>query len=238
MNHFYILAWFRLWVEMVWPDHLWRTTWTCPTCRCPSTCRYRPKRSPAIWKSWSSLLKHSSKGASNWDSPRWQSTQANYQLGGAFIHCNAKKLLVWFKDRTNTPCRVSQKNLSMCLWCVSAGRCGPRHGETIRERLQPDDDLSLRSPQPQLQEHVQAQTSAGEMAEWCRWVGWGCFWSSRSPPADFSLDVALENSPSDSMSNPTSMPPLIEGYGRKRKKRTSIETNIKLTLEKRFLDVG
>ncbi|XP_078122824.1 POU domain, class 2, transcription factor 3 [Sander vitreus] len=45
-----------------------------------------------------------------------------------------------------------------------------------------------------------------------------------------------ENSPSDSVSNPTSLPPLIEGYGRKRKKRTSIETNIKLTLEKRFHD--
>ncbi|XP_068600743.1 POU domain, class 2, transcription factor 3 [Brachionichthys hirsutus] len=45
-----------------------------------------------------------------------------------------------------------------------------------------------------------------------------------------------ENSPSDSMTNPASLPPLIEGYGRKRKKRTSIETNIKLTLEKRFLD--
>ncbi|XP_035033762.2 POU domain, class 2, transcription factor 3 isoform X1 [Hippoglossus stenolepis] len=45
-----------------------------------------------------------------------------------------------------------------------------------------------------------------------------------------------ENSPSDSMSNHTSLPPLMEGYGRKRKKRTSIETNIKLTLEKRFLD--
>ncbi|KAK5858310.1 hypothetical protein PBY51_002458 [Eleginops maclovinus] len=44
-----------------------------------------------------------------------------------------------------------------------------------------------------------------------------------------------ENSPSDSMSS-TSLPPLIEGYGRKRKKRTSIETNIKQTLEKRFLD--
>lgn len=48
----------------------------------------------------------------------------------------------------------------------------------------------------------------------------------------------LENAPSDSMSNPTSLPPLMEGYGRKRKKRTSIETNIKLTLEKRFLDVS
>uniref|UniRef100_A0A672HK78 POU domain protein n=1 Tax=Salarias fasciatus TaxID=181472 RepID=A0A672HK78_SALFA len=45
-----------------------------------------------------------------------------------------------------------------------------------------------------------------------------------------------ENSPADSMTNSTSLPPLLEGYGRKRKKRTSIETNIKLTLEKRFLD--
>ncbi|KAA0716473.1 POU domain, class 2, transcription factor 3 [Triplophysa tibetana] len=45
-----------------------------------------------------------------------------------------------------------------------------------------------------------------------------------------------ENSPSDTMSSPTTLPPLLEGYGRKRKKRTSIETNIKLTLEKRFLD--
>ncbi|XP_061608431.1 POU domain, class 2, transcription factor 3 isoform X1 [Phyllopteryx taeniolatus] len=45
-----------------------------------------------------------------------------------------------------------------------------------------------------------------------------------------------ENSPSDCMSSAGSLPPLMEGYGRKRKKRTSIETNIKLTLEKRFLD--
>ncbi|XP_030602764.1 POU domain, class 2, transcription factor 3 isoform X2 [Archocentrus centrarchus] len=45
-----------------------------------------------------------------------------------------------------------------------------------------------------------------------------------------------ESSPSDSMSNPTALPTLMEGYGRKRKKRTSIETNIKMTLEKRFLD--
>ncbi|KAI7812594.1 POU domain, class 2, transcription factor 3 [Triplophysa rosa] len=45
-----------------------------------------------------------------------------------------------------------------------------------------------------------------------------------------------ENSPSDSMTSPTTLPPLLEGYGRKRKKRTSIETNIKLTLEKRFND--
>ncbi|XP_062342107.1 POU domain, class 2, transcription factor 3 isoform X1 [Osmerus eperlanus] len=45
-----------------------------------------------------------------------------------------------------------------------------------------------------------------------------------------------ENSPSDPMSASASLPPLMEGYGRKRKKRTSIETNIKLTLEKRFMD--
>lgn len=117
MNHFYILAWFRLWVEMVWLDHLWRTTWTCPTCRCPSTCRYCPKRSPAIWKSWSSSLKHSSKGASNWDSPRWQSTQADDQLGGAFIHSKAKRLLFWFEGRTNTPCRNSQETNHVFMVC-------------------------------------------------------------------------------------------------------------------------
>ncbi|XP_051903163.1 POU domain, class 2, transcription factor 3 isoform X1 [Hippocampus zosterae] len=45
-----------------------------------------------------------------------------------------------------------------------------------------------------------------------------------------------ENSPLDCMNGAASLPPLMEGYGRKRKKRTSIETNIKLTLEKRFLD--
>nr|AAI16524.1 Zgc:136377 [Danio rerio]AAI65558.1 Zgc:136377 protein [Danio rerio] len=45
-----------------------------------------------------------------------------------------------------------------------------------------------------------------------------------------------ENSPSDTKTNTTTLPPLMEGYGRQRKKRTSIETNIKLTLEKRFLD--
>lgn len=48
------------------------------------------------------------------------------------------------------------------------GRCWPRHGETVREWLQPDDDLSVWSSQSQLQKHVQAQTSAGEVAEWCR----------------------------------------------------------------------
>ncbi|MGH0162310.1 UNVERIFIED_CONTAM: hypothetical protein FKN15_042554 [Acipenser sinensis] len=45
-----------------------------------------------------------------------------------------------------------------------------------------------------------------------------------------------ENSPSDTMGSASSMPPLIEGFGRKRKKRTSIETNIRMTMEKRFQD--
>ncbi|XP_025784665.1 POU domain, class 2, transcription factor 3 [Puma concolor] len=46
-----------------------------------------------------------------------------------------------------------------------------------------------------------------------------------------------ETSPSDpSGSTPTSFPTLSEVFGRKRKKRTSIETNIRLTLEKRFQD--
>ena len=54
----------------------------------------------------------------------------------------------------------------------------------------------------------------------------------------YVLLLSSENSPSDSMANPATLPPLMEGYGRKRKKRTSIETNIKMTLEKRFLDVS
>ncbi|XP_064159262.1 POU domain, class 2, transcription factor 3-like [Anguilla rostrata] len=45
-----------------------------------------------------------------------------------------------------------------------------------------------------------------------------------------------ENSPSDSKSSNETMPLLIECFGRKRKKRTSIETNIKLTLEKHFVN--
>ncbi|XP_056650197.1 POU domain, class 2, transcription factor 3 isoform X3 [Monodelphis domestica] len=46
-----------------------------------------------------------------------------------------------------------------------------------------------------------------------------------------------ESSPSDStVSTPSSYPSLSEVFGRKRKKRTSIETNIRLTLEKRFQD--
>ncbi|XP_054581340.1 POU domain, class 2, transcription factor 3 isoform X3 [Eptesicus fuscus] len=46
-----------------------------------------------------------------------------------------------------------------------------------------------------------------------------------------------ESSPADpSVSTPSAYPALTEVFGRKRKKRTSIETNIRLTLEKRFQD--
>ncbi|KAM9080235.1 POU domain, class 2, transcription factor 3 isoform 1-T1 [Megaptera novaeangliae] len=46
-----------------------------------------------------------------------------------------------------------------------------------------------------------------------------------------------ESSPSDpSVNTPSSYPTLSEVFGRKRKKRTSIETSIRLTLEKRFQD--
>ncbi|XP_073513949.1 POU domain, class 2, transcription factor 3 isoform X2 [Phyllobates terribilis] len=46
-----------------------------------------------------------------------------------------------------------------------------------------------------------------------------------------------ESAPSDSAMTPnTTYPQLSEMFGRKRKKRTSIETNIRLTLEKRFQD--
>jgi len=48
---------------------------------------------------------------------------------------------------------------------VFPGRRWPGDGETVRERFQPDHNLPLRGSEPQLQEHVQAQTVAGEMAE-------------------------------------------------------------------------
>ncbi|CAL9685100.1 unnamed protein product [Knipowitschia caucasica] len=43
-----------------------------------------------------------------------------------------------------------------------------------------------------------------------------------------------ENLPSESLSAPSPLPPLMEGYGRKRKKRTSIETNVRQSLDNRF----
>ncbi|NXX64754.1 PO2F3 factor, partial [Spizella passerina] len=53
----------------------------------------------------------------------------------------------------------------------------------------------------------------------------------------FPLPPASESAPLDSsMSTPNSYPSVNEMFGRKRKKRTSIETNIRSTLEKRFQD--
>lgn len=45
-----------------------------------------------------------------------------------------------------------------------AGRRGAGDGEAIRQRLQPDHHLAIRGPQSELQEHVQAQAAAGEVA--------------------------------------------------------------------------
>uniref|UniRef100_A0A8D0H2J3 POU domain protein n=1 Tax=Sphenodon punctatus TaxID=8508 RepID=A0A8D0H2J3_SPHPU len=45
-----------------------------------------------------------------------------------------------------------------------------------------------------------------------------------------------ESAPLDSSMTPSSYPSATEMFGRKRKKRTSIETNIRSTLEKRFQD--
>lgn len=52
------------------------------------------------------------------------------------------------------------------------------------------------------------------------------------------FSLSTESAPLDSsMSTPSSYPSVNEMFGRKRKKRTSIETNIRSTLEKRFQDV-
>lgn len=47
------------------------------------------------------------------------------------------------------------------------GRRRPRHGETLRQRFLPDNDIPIRGPQPQLQEHVQAEATAAEVARGC-----------------------------------------------------------------------
>lgn len=50
----------------------------------------------------------------------------------------------------------------------------------------------------------------------------------------------LENMTSESaVSSPSDMSPgICEGLNRRRKKRTSIDTNIRIALEKSFLEVG
>lgn len=45
-----------------------------------------------------------------------------------------------------------------------SGWCWPRYGQAVRERLLPDHHLQVRGSQPLLQEHVQAQASAPEVA--------------------------------------------------------------------------
>lgn len=52
----------------------------------------------------------------------------------------------------------------------SVGWCGTGHGETVREWLQPDHNFTLWGSEPELQEHVQAEAPAGEVAEWRRYI--------------------------------------------------------------------
>lgn len=68
----------------------------------------------------------------------------------------------------NLFCAYIYMFVCVCVCCIT-GRCGPCNGKAVREWFQPDHNLSLRGAQPQLQKHVQAQTSAGEMAEWRRY---------------------------------------------------------------------
>ena len=50
------------------------------------------------------------------------------------------------------------------LYFVLGGR-RPGHGQAVRQRLLADHHLPLRGLEPLLQEHVQAQTPAGAMAQ-------------------------------------------------------------------------
>lgn len=54
------------------------------------------------------------------------------------------------------------------------------------------------------------------------------------------LFIIIENMTSESaVSSPSDMSPgICEGLNRRRKKRTSIDTNIRIALEKSFLEVG
>ena len=51
---------------------------------------------------------------------------------------------------------------------LHARRCRPRHGQDVRQRLLPNHNFTVRGPQPVLQEHVQAEAAAFEMAGGCR----------------------------------------------------------------------
>uniref|UniRef100_A0A674HNN9 POU class 2 homeobox 2 n=1 Tax=Taeniopygia guttata TaxID=59729 RepID=A0A674HNN9_TAEGU len=175
-----------------------------------------------------------------------------FGLFGVLFQCNFRIIWGYFWD-------IFGVNLGFL------GRRGPGHGETLRQRLQPNDDLALRGAEPQLQKHVQAETAAGDLAAGRRWlliidrlliIDWlliNPLEINRSPidptqPPLCKLKPLLETwlRDAESMSldsalpSPPSLgPPSLGGFeglpGRRRKKRTSIETNVRFALEKSFL---
>ena len=48
-----------------------------------------------------------------------------------------------------------------------SGWCWISHGPNVRQRLLPDHDLQVRGPEPVLQEHVQAEAAAAQVAGGC-----------------------------------------------------------------------
>lgn len=131
--------------------------------------------------------------------------------------------------------------------CLHAGGRRYGHGETVRQWLQSDHHLTLRGSQPQLQEHVQAQTLAGEMAERCRCVFFSLFslvfhvcilYDSCYVCVCVTETMAIDNM----LPSPSSLSSPLLGFeglpGRRRKKRTSIETNVRIALERNFISVS
>lgn len=131
--------------------------------------------------------------------------------------------------------------------CLHAGGRRYGHGETVRKWLQSDHHLTIRGSQPQLQEHVQAQTLAGEMAERCRCVFLSLFslvfhvcilYDSCYVCVCVTETMAIDNM----LPSPSSLSSPLLGFeglpGRRRKKRTSIETNVRIALERNFISVS
>lgn len=115
----------------------------------------RTPKNPATWRSWSNSPAPSSSGASSWASPRY--FDLFFFGGGSF---SGSWVLLEGRKGGDTPPPNPDTPPALL-----PGRCGAGDGEAVRERLQPNDHLALRGAQPQLQEHVQAQAAAGEVAQ-------------------------------------------------------------------------
>lgn len=100
------------------------------------------------------------------------------QFAKAFKQRRIKLGFTQVKWKTKTPkmwcpysCWFKLISILINYWLLffPTGRCWPCDGKTLREWLQPDNHLPFWGPEPQLQEHVQTQTSAGEVAQWRRY---------------------------------------------------------------------